>query len=105
MEQRVFRWSCLGVAVVAVTASLWMLNDARLAVRDTGSGIPESEHENIFEEFYQVSNPERDRSKGLGLGLAIVKKVVLEHGGEVRLDQAPEGGARFTIELPLLVSS
>jgi two-component system OmpR family sensor kinase len=34
--------------------------------------------------------------------LAIVKKVVLEHGGEVRLDRAPEGGARFSIELPLM---
>ena len=43
----------------------------RIAVRDTGTGIPAGERERIFEEFYQIANPERDRSQGLGLGLAI----------------------------------
>jgi signal transduction histidine kinase/CheY-like chemotaxis protein len=42
---------------------------------DSGRGIPAELHEQIFQEFFQVANPERDRSKGLGLGLAIVKRL------------------------------
>ena len=45
-----------------------------LSVNDTGLGIPEEEQDVIFEEFHQLHNPERDRSKGLGLGLAIVQR-------------------------------
>jgi signal transduction histidine kinase/ActR/RegA family two-component response regulator len=44
-------------------------------VRDTGTGIPASEQKRVFEEFYQVGNPERDRTQGLGLGLSIVKRL------------------------------
>jgi signal transduction histidine kinase len=45
-------------------------NVARVEVWDTGIGIPAEQHERIFEEFYQLNNPSRDRSRGLGLGLA-----------------------------------
>lgn len=44
-------------------------------VADTGIGVPSAERHRIFEEFYQVDNPERDRQKGLGLGLAIVAQL------------------------------
>ena len=49
----------------------------RLSVQvwDTGRGIPVEEQERVFDEFYQLDNPERDRIKGLGLGLAIVKRL------------------------------
>jgi nitrogen fixation/metabolism regulation signal transduction histidine kinase len=66
-----------------------------IEVRDNGPGIAEENWERVFDPYYTT------KSEGTGLGLAIVKKVVLEHAGEVRLDRAPEGGARFTIELPL----
>ncbi|MGE5453085.1 MAG: hybrid sensor histidine kinase/response regulator [Acidobacteriota bacterium] len=46
-----------------------------LTVQDTGCGIPASEMDKIYEEFYQIDNPERDRARGLGLGLAIVKRL------------------------------
>ncbi len=46
-----------------------------VAVYDTGIGIPENKMQDIFREFYQLHNPERDRSKGLGLGLAIVERM------------------------------
>lgn len=61
----------------SVTLSCLTLNNntVRISVIDTGIGIPESEQENIFTEYYQLENPERDSSKGLGLGLAIVKKL------------------------------
>jgi signal transduction histidine kinase len=67
-----------------------------IEVRDNGAGVAEEDWDRVFDPYYT------SKSEGTGLGLAIVKKVVLEHGGQVRLDRAPEGGARFTIELPLM---
>jgi nitrogen fixation/metabolism regulation signal transduction histidine kinase len=69
-----------------------------IEVRDNGPGISNENWDRVFDPYYT------SRAEGTGLGLAIVKKVVLEHGGEVRLDRAPEGGARFIIELPLMES-
>jgi signal transduction histidine kinase len=71
----------------------------RVVVRDTGAGIPETERERIFEEFYQVGNPERDRGKGLGLGLAIVRRLARLLGLEVQLDSQPGRGSTFSVTL------
>ncbi len=70
--------------------------DGRTAieVRDSGPGVPEDLREKIFIPFFTT------REKGTGLGLAFVRDIVRDHGGEVALDRAPEGGARFTITLP-----
>jgi signal transduction histidine kinase/CheY-like chemotaxis protein len=58
----------------------------RLQVWDTGPGIPPTEQERVFQEFYQIGNPERDRTRGVGLGLAIVKRLatLLDHRLELR---------------------
>jgi signal transduction histidine kinase len=48
--------------------------DIEIQVWDTGIGIPSSQLKEIFQEFHQIGNPERDREKGLGLGLAIAKR-------------------------------
>lgn len=69
-------------------------------VWDTGRGIPESEQGRIFTEFYQVANPERDRSKGVGLGLAIVKRLTALLGHPLNLRSSPGRGSAFTLELP-----
>ncbi len=52
-----------------------------IQVWDTGRGIPADEQEHVFQEFYQLGNPERDRTKGVGLGLAIVRRLtqLLDH--------------------------
>ena len=62
--------------------------EVRIEVWDTGKGIPRSDTDEIFREFYQLENPERDRRKGLGLGLAIVKRLakLLDHPRGVALD-------------------
>jgi len=73
----------------------------RIAVRDTGPGIPVPERERIFEEFYQIGNPERDRSQGLGLGLAIVRRLARLLDVEVELDTQPGLGSTFVVTLPL----
>ena len=57
---------------------------AVLRVADTGRGIPSSEQARVFEEFYQLDNPGRDRSKGVGLGLAIVARLC---GADRRADR------------------
>jgi signal transduction histidine kinase/CheY-like chemotaxis protein len=72
-----------------------------LEVWDTGVGIPAEKLELIFEEFYQIDNPERDRSRGLGMGLAIVRRLcnLLGHALEVR--STPGRGTIFRVVVPV----
>jgi signal transduction histidine kinase/ActR/RegA family two-component response regulator len=76
-------------------------HSVQIEVYDNGPGIPPESLEDIFLEFHQLRNPERDRRKGLGLGLAIVKRLaeLLQHGIEVR--STVSRGSRFTVTLPL----
>ena len=71
----------------------------RLAVEDSGSGVPEYALPRVFERFYSLPRPDTGR-KSSGLGLAFVKEVALLHGGTVELSNRPEGGARATMSLP-----
>jgi CheY-like chemotaxis protein/two-component sensor histidine kinase len=64
-------------------------------VRDSGIGIPAAEQERIFEEFYQVANPQRDARQGHGLGLPTVRWLVGLLGGELSLRSAPGRGSVF----------
>jgi len=74
---------------------------AIIQVRDSGPGIPAEFRERVFERFHQVEGGITRRYAGTGLGLAIVRDFVQLHGGVVHLDDAPEGGARFVVELPV----
>lgn len=70
-----------------------------IAVADSGPGIPLDKHEEIFREFVQLANPERDRTKGLGLGLAIVRRLATLLGGTVTIESAVGSGSRFRVQL------
>ena len=72
-----------------------------IEVRDSGIGIPQESLDSIFEEFYQLDNPERDREKGLGLGLAIVSRLakLLQH--PVRVTSRLGQGTVVSVDLPL----
>ena len=72
----------------------------QIEVWDSGPGIPEAERERVFEEFYQLGNPERDHAAGLGLGLSIVRRLALLLGHRVTLHSLPGHGSRFVIEMP-----
>lgn len=72
----------------------------RLRIRDTGIGIAECEQARVFEEFYQVGNPERDRSHGLGLGLSIVRRLADLLGLELAMRSAPQRGTEFSLQVP-----
>ena len=73
-----------------------------IAVTDRGIGIPDAEHDRVFERFYR-SDPARSRATGgTGLGLAIVKHVASNHGGSVSLWSTEGEGSTFTLRLPAL---
>jgi PAS domain S-box-containing protein len=72
-----------------------------LQVLDTGIGIPPEQLANVFEEFHQIGNPERDRTKGLGLGLAIVRRLSRLLGHDIDVASAPGRGSRFTVTAPM----
>ena len=74
---------------------------AVISVSDTGIGIPKSEHESIFDKFYQVSATTKGVREGTGLGLAITKHLVEAHGGEMSLESEPGKGSVFTFTIPL----
>ncbi|PWC31475.1 hypothetical protein TSO352_30770 [Azospirillum sp. TSO35-2] len=71
-------------------------------VSDTGIGIADDKQQEIFEEFVQVGNSERDREKGLGLGLAIVRRLSGLLGHPVAVRSILGRGATFTLEVPLV---
>lgn len=74
-------------------------NTIEIAVRDTGIGIRPEVLPHIFEEYYQVDNPHRDRRKGLGLGLAIVRRVEELLGYQVQVESTPGQGSTFRFTL------
>jgi signal transduction histidine kinase/DNA-binding NarL/FixJ family response regulator len=76
----------------------------RIEVWDSGIGIPEDQRKNVFDEFYQLADPERIRRGGLGLGLAIVDRLcrLLDHPLEVTSTLGR--GSRFAVSLPLAPS-
>ena len=71
-----------------------------LFVSDTGIGIAPEDLQHIFDEFFQLRNPERDRAKGSGLGLTICKRLVDAMGGKLLVESSPGKGSRFTVTLP-----
>jgi CheY-like chemotaxis protein len=72
-----------------------------LEVWDTGIGIAPSQQQEIFREFHQLGNPERDRNKGLGLGLAIAQGLARALRHELSLASAPGRGSVFRLSLPI----
>lgn len=72
----------------------------QISIADTGVGIPPEYVSHIFDEFFQVRNPERDRSKGSGLGLTICKRLVDAMGGRLEVRSTPGKGTTFTLVLP-----
>ena len=78
---------------------------AVIVVIDHGPGIAPDHAQRIFERFHR-SDPGRSRDQGgSGLGLSIVDAVVTAHGGTIRVDDTPGGGATFRIELPAVAGA
>ena len=87
-------------------------DEVRVTVKDTGIGIPSSEHERVFESMYEVQSSMQHstgtyefRSGGLGIGLAITKGIIDAHKGRIWLESEEGRGATFTFALPAAATS
>ncbi|MBV9894948.1 MAG: PAS domain S-box protein [Chloroflexi bacterium] len=85
--------------LIEVNLSRTAFDEACLAVRDHGVGIPEDQRDMLFERFYRAHDD--DQFSGMGLGLFVTRHVVELHGGSISVDSPPDGGARFTVRVPL----
>jgi signal transduction histidine kinase/Na+/proline symporter len=95
--------ACLPGRAGRIDLLAWPAADALLlCVADNGKGIPQAEQHQIFDKFFQAQNQSLRKPEGSGLGLAITKKIVELHQGRIWVESAPEQGARFFVELPLV---
>lgn len=78
---------------------------AILTIEDTGKGIAHEEQHRIFEEFYQLDNPDRDYSKGVGLGLAIVHQLCELIHASISLSSIPGTGSKFIISFQSVLTN
>jgi len=78
---------------------------AQIEIQDTGIGIPDAFHHQIFEEFRQISEGDTRRFEGIGLGLSVGKKLVELMNGTITFKSTPEKGSTFYIRLPLIKRS
>ncbi len=73
-----------------------------IGVQDFGIGIAEAHHQQIFERFYQVTDPEEKTYPGLGIGLHIAREIVMRHGGRIWVESKKGEGATFFVAIPFL---
>ena len=74
---------------------------AELSVRDTGTGIPESELPRLFERFYRVKGAQGRTFEGSGIGLSLVQELARLHGGSVSVKSEERRGSTFTVSIPM----
>ena len=72
-----------------------------ISVSDNGSGVPDSELNDIFRPFYRVSTARDRNSGGAGLGLAITESAIRQHNGSITASKSELGGLKVLIELPI----
>jgi signal transduction histidine kinase len=75
--------------------------DLSIVVSDTGIGIPKSEQDKIFSEFYRATNAQRESSHGSGIGLFMCKEYINAHNGNIRFESRENEGTTFFITIPL----
>lgn len=76
-------------------------NYCEIIVDDEGPGIPVEKRDEVFKPFSRLDPSRNVKTGGVGLGLTIARDIVLTHGGSISLDDAPKGGLRVVIRLPL----
>jgi signal transduction histidine kinase len=82
----------VGLVLMGARASIW--------VDDRGPGVPPADRERVWGAFVRLERDMNQATGGSGIGLAVVRDIVVRHGGAVRIEEAPSGGARFVMEFP-----
>jgi signal transduction histidine kinase len=72
-----------------------------ILIRDGGNGIPQDQHQKVFEPFYRLETSRSRDTGGTGLGLTIAQNIAQQHGGSLRLANLPEGGLEVRLSLPV----
>jgi PAS domain S-box-containing protein len=75
--------------------------EVKIAITDTGIGIPEERFEEIFQPLTQLDPSPTRRYNGIGMGLAVAKQIIEAHGGRIEVESEPGKGSTFCISLPL----
>ena len=75
-------------------------NAVEIRIKDTGCGIPADSLKHVFDEFFQLRNPERDREKGTGLGLAICRRLASCLGASIAVESVVGQGSVFILTVP-----
>jgi signal transduction histidine kinase len=75
---------------------------ARVAVQDSGIGIPQAALPHLFQRFYRAANVDAQHISGMGIGLYVVKEIVSLHGGTVGVTSREGHGSTFSVSLPLM---
>ena len=70
--------------------------ERNIIVEDCGPGVPDAQNERIFKRFWRADGP---RVSGSGIGLTLVRRIAFLHGGDIRVEDRPGGGARFVVTL------
>ena len=84
-----------------VTASAWRDDGSvRIAVKDQGIGMDQTEVKQIFQKFYRTKKAEESGEAGTGIGLSIVQQIVEQHGGRIEVTSRPGAGSCFTVVVP-----
>jgi len=103
LEQVFVNLICNGVESAVEVPQLLVTSEVedgvvRIAVCDNGRGIPQADRSRVFDPFYTT----RQSEGGTGLGLSVAYRIVTDHGGTIRVEDAPRGGTRMLVELPAL---
>jgi two-component system osmolarity sensor histidine kinase EnvZ len=72
-----------------------------IVVDDDGPGIPAGDREEVFKPFYRRESSRNQQTGGIGLGLTIARDIMRGHGGDILLEDAPQGGVRARVRLPV----
>jgi signal transduction histidine kinase len=71
-----------------------------VVIEDQGPGIPPDQAENVFKPFFRLEQSRNKRTGGIGLGLATARTIARAHGGDIVLENRPQGGLRAKVTLP-----
>jgi len=95
--------NALKYATAGGEAHIWLVlsgTRASIWIDDRGPGVPAGDRERVWQPFVRLERDLNQAVGGSGIGLAVVRDIVVRHGGAVRVEEAPGGGARFVLELP-----